>query len=151
MTCLTAMVYLFKNDYRYVPLVVNTSWSFPHSWLIIGFVTRLTRRMPLEHWIKISDCSNPESFQILADEIVNSSMVMSRDFTKKRLKMLSIKSWMDDDLLKMYYTLCNMLCWNITTQIIKFYSIDVYFLIWQIFEWQFSQTLLITQYLYVWL
>ena len=32
------------NDHGYVPLVVNTSLSFPHSWLIAGFVTRLTRR-----------------------------------------------------------------------------------------------------------
>ena len=31
----------------YVPLVVNTSRSFPHSWLITGFVTRLTRRVQL--------------------------------------------------------------------------------------------------------
>ena len=31
------------NDNGYVRLVVNTSWSFPHSWLITGFVTRLTR------------------------------------------------------------------------------------------------------------
>ena len=31
----------------YVPLVVNTSRSFPHSRLITGFVTRITRRMPL--------------------------------------------------------------------------------------------------------
>ena len=31
-------------DHGYVPLVVNTSLSFPHLWLIIGFVTRLTRR-----------------------------------------------------------------------------------------------------------
>jgi hypothetical protein len=30
---------------------------------------------------------NPESFQILADEIVNSSMFKSRDFTKKRIKI----------------------------------------------------------------
>ena len=37
-------------DHRYVPLVVNTSRSFPHSRLIIGFVSRLTRREPLvEH------------------------------------------------------------------------------------------------------
>jgi hypothetical protein len=43
------MEYLWKNDLRYVPLVVNTSWSFPHWRLIIGFVTRLTRRVPLEH------------------------------------------------------------------------------------------------------
>ena len=30
------------NDYGYVPRIVNTSWSFPHSWLIIEYVTRLT-------------------------------------------------------------------------------------------------------------
>jgi hypothetical protein len=35
------------NDHGYVPLVVNTSRSFPHSWLITGCVTRLTRRVPL--------------------------------------------------------------------------------------------------------
>ena len=35
------------NDHGYVPLVVNTSRFFPHSWLITGFVTRLTRRVPL--------------------------------------------------------------------------------------------------------
>ena len=32
------------NDYGYIPLVVSTSRSFPHSRLITGFVTRLTRR-----------------------------------------------------------------------------------------------------------
>jgi hypothetical protein len=31
------------NDHGYIPLVVNTSRSFPHSGLITGFVTRLTR------------------------------------------------------------------------------------------------------------
>jgi hypothetical protein len=35
------------NDHGYVPLVVNTCRSFPHSQLITGFVTRLTRRVPL--------------------------------------------------------------------------------------------------------
>ena len=35
------------NDHGYVPLVVNTSRSFPRSWLIIGFVTTLTRPVPL--------------------------------------------------------------------------------------------------------
>jgi hypothetical protein len=34
-------------DHGYVPLVVGTSWFFPHSRLIAGFVTRLTRRVPL--------------------------------------------------------------------------------------------------------
>ena len=35
------------NDHGYVPLVVSISRSFPHSGLITGFVTRLTRRVPL--------------------------------------------------------------------------------------------------------
>jgi hypothetical protein len=35
------------KDYGYVPLVLSTSWSFLHSWLITGFVTRLTRRVQL--------------------------------------------------------------------------------------------------------
>jgi len=35
------------NDHGYVPLVLNTSRSFPHSWLITGFLTRLTRRVSL--------------------------------------------------------------------------------------------------------
>ena len=35
------------NDHEYIPFVVSTSRSFPHSWLITGFVTILTRRMPL--------------------------------------------------------------------------------------------------------
>ena len=34
------------NEQGYVTLVVNSSRSFPHSWLINGCVTRLTRRMP---------------------------------------------------------------------------------------------------------
>ena len=34
------------NDLMYVPLV-NTSCCFPHSWHITGFVTRVTRRVPL--------------------------------------------------------------------------------------------------------
>jgi hypothetical protein len=37
----------FTNNHGYVPLVVTISRSFPHSRLITGFVTRLTRRLPL--------------------------------------------------------------------------------------------------------
>jgi hypothetical protein len=38
------------NDYGYVPLVVSSSRSFTHSWLITGSITRLTRRVSLlEH------------------------------------------------------------------------------------------------------
>ena len=46
-TNLTVMEYLCHNDHRYVPLVVSISRSFPHSWLFTGFVTRLTRLVPL--------------------------------------------------------------------------------------------------------
>jgi len=35
------------NDHGYVPLVVTTSRSFPHSWFITGFTTRFTRWVPL--------------------------------------------------------------------------------------------------------
>jgi hypothetical protein len=35
------------NDHGYVLLAVKTSRSFPHSRLITGFLTRLTRRVPL--------------------------------------------------------------------------------------------------------
>jgi hypothetical protein len=35
------------KDHGYVPPVVNTSRSCPHSWLIAGFVTSVTRRVPL--------------------------------------------------------------------------------------------------------
>jgi len=38
---------LITNDHGYVSIVVSTSRSFPHSCLINGFVTRLTRRVPL--------------------------------------------------------------------------------------------------------
>ena len=38
---------ILTNDHGYVPLVVITSLSFPHSRLITGFVARLTRRLPL--------------------------------------------------------------------------------------------------------
>ena len=38
---------LLSMKKKYHTVVVNTSRSFPHSWLIIGFVTRLTRRVPL--------------------------------------------------------------------------------------------------------
>jgi len=36
-----------SNDHGYVPLVVKTSRSFPHSGLVTEFVTRLTRQVPL--------------------------------------------------------------------------------------------------------
>jgi hypothetical protein len=40
------------NDHVYVPLVIITFTSFPHSWLITGFIARVIRRVPImEHWL----------------------------------------------------------------------------------------------------
>jgi hypothetical protein len=47
MTWLTLWNIYVTNDHGYVPFVVNISRSFPHSWLITGFVNRLTRRMSI--------------------------------------------------------------------------------------------------------
>ena len=48
MTWLTVMEYLCHKWPRYVPLVVNTSWSFPlYDLIITVFVARLTRRVSL--------------------------------------------------------------------------------------------------------
>jgi hypothetical protein len=46
-TCFLNSLTGITNDHGYVPLVVNTSQSFPHSWIITGFVSRLTRQVPL--------------------------------------------------------------------------------------------------------
>ena len=43
--CLIEIIFL-DYDHGYVPLVVSTSWPFPHSRLITGCVARLTRRVP---------------------------------------------------------------------------------------------------------
>ena len=39
---ISALNICVTNDYGYVPLVVNTSRSFLHSWLITGFATGFT-------------------------------------------------------------------------------------------------------------
>ena len=43
--CRRARILFYDNGY--VPLVVNTFRFFPHSRLVSGFLTRLTRRVPL--------------------------------------------------------------------------------------------------------
>jgi hypothetical protein len=45
--CYIAFLVLVTHILPVEPCVIITSWSFRHSWNITGFVTRLTRRMPL--------------------------------------------------------------------------------------------------------
>ena len=58
--------HMFYGRYhRYVPLVVNTSRSFPHSRHITRFVTRLTRQIPLveqELFTLLEHLSSPSVF-----------------------------------------------------------------------------------------
>jgi hypothetical protein len=46
MTLLTVMEYMY-HKWPHVPLVIHTSQYFPHSWLITGFLARLTWRVQL--------------------------------------------------------------------------------------------------------
>ena len=45
--CCLQVSYCTTNDHGYVTLVLSTSRFFPHSWLITGFVNRLTQWVPL--------------------------------------------------------------------------------------------------------
>ena len=47
MTCLLLWNIFVTNDHGYVPFVIITTRSFPHLWLITGFVTRVTWWVPL--------------------------------------------------------------------------------------------------------
>jgi hypothetical protein len=64
------------NDHGYVPLVVNTSWSFPCSWLITGFLTRLTRRVSLLEQELLVLQEQTSSFQVLSGVRVTRSLVL---------------------------------------------------------------------------
>ena len=62
MTWLTVMEYLCHNGHGYVPFVVNTSRSYPRSWLITGYVTRLTRLVEQELLSLLEHLSSPPVF-----------------------------------------------------------------------------------------
>jgi hypothetical protein len=70
-TCIT-------DDHRYVPLVVNTSRSFPHSWRITGFVTRSTRRVSIVEQELLTLPENQSSPPVLNGVRVTRSLVLCR-------------------------------------------------------------------------
>ena len=63
------------NDHGYVPLV-NTSQSFPHSRLITGFVSRLTRRVPLVEQELLTLPEHLSSPQVFSGVRVTRSLVL---------------------------------------------------------------------------
>ena len=64
------------NDHGYVPLVVSTSRSFPHSRLITGFVARLTRRVSLVEQKRFTLPEHPSSPPVFSGIRVTRSLVL---------------------------------------------------------------------------
>jgi hypothetical protein len=81
------------KDHGYVPLVVNTSRSFPHSWLITGFVTRLTLRVPLVEQELPTLTENLSSPSVFSGVRVTRSLVLCVRFVDRYLSFWSFILW----------------------------------------------------------
>ena len=81
------------NDHRYVPLVVNTSRSTPHSWLITGFVTRLTWRVLLVEQELLILPEHLTSSQVFSGVRVIESLVLCVCFVDRCLPFWSFFFW----------------------------------------------------------
>ena len=75
---------------NYVPLVVNTSRSFPRSRLITGFVTRLTRRVEQELLTLPEHLSSPPCFSGIH---VNGSLPLCVCFVDRCLSFCHFFVW----------------------------------------------------------
>jgi hypothetical protein len=84
-TCVT-------NEHGYVPLVVNTSRSFPHSWVITGFVARLTRRVPLVEQELLIILEHPSSPPFFSGVCVTRSLVVCVYFVDRCLSFCASSS-----------------------------------------------------------
>jgi hypothetical protein len=93
-TWLTVMEYLCHKWPRYVPLVVNISRSFPHSWFITGFVTKLTRRVPLVEQELLTISEQMNSPPILSGVRVTLSLVWYVCFVDRCLSFLCCFFWL---------------------------------------------------------
>jgi len=67
---------LLPNNHGYVPLVINSSWSFPRSWLITGIVTRLTRLVSLVGQELLTLTEHLSSSPVLSKVRVTRSVVL---------------------------------------------------------------------------
>jgi hypothetical protein len=78
---------MVTNDHEYVPLVVNTSLSIPHSWLITGFVTRLTRRVSLVEQELLTLPEHLSSLPVFGEVRVTRSLVLRECFVERCLSL----------------------------------------------------------------
>jgi hypothetical protein len=73
------------NDHGYVPLVVNTSRSSPHSRLVTGFATRLTWRVPLVEQEQLSLSENLSSSPVFNEVRITRSLAVCVCFVDRCL------------------------------------------------------------------
>jgi hypothetical protein len=115
------------NDHGYVPLVVNTFWSFPHSRLITGFVTRLTRRV--EQKLPTLP-KHPSSLLVFSGIRVTRSLILYVCFVDcclpfiKEILIGTTSSGISYHLREIY-SICRC-CWNVATYKWKVHSGNIY-------------------------
>ena len=80
-------------DHGYVPLVVNTSRSFPHARLITGFVTKLTRRVSLVEQEQLFLPEHLSSLPVFSVVRVTRSFIFCVCFVDRCLYLLSCFFW----------------------------------------------------------
>jgi hypothetical protein len=80
------------DDALYVPLVVNNFRSFPHLWLITGFVTRFTRRMSLLEQELLTLPEHPSSPPVFSGVRVTRSLVLYVCFVDRCLSFSTFSS-----------------------------------------------------------
>ena len=73
------------NNQEYVPLAVSTSRSFPYSWLITGFVTRITRRVPLVEQELLTLPEHSSLLPVFSEVRVTRSLILCVCFVDRRL------------------------------------------------------------------
>ena len=81
------------NDHGYVPLVINTSRSFPHSRLITGFITRLTRRVSLVEQELLTRSEHLSSPPVFSGVRVTRSLVLYVCFVDRCLSICTFFFW----------------------------------------------------------
>jgi hypothetical protein len=93
MTWLTVMEYLCHKWPLYVPLVVITSRSSPHSWHITGFVTRLTRPVSLVEQGLLTLLEHMRSLPAVSGVRVTRSLVLYVCFVDRCLPFCTFLLW----------------------------------------------------------
>ena len=124
------------NDHGYVPLAVNTSLSVPHSWLITGCVTRLTRRCHSVTWTAYPSGA-PELTPGLNGVRVTRSLVLCVCFVDCCLSFCSVSVGhcvvCSSSLYGFWLPLCHLQSWmNMLTKLTSGISFTTpYFISWQ--------------------